>query len=211
MRRLHALPVVHNMLSPVWDFSAADLLCIGFATSMPHRDGPEILVTGTAQATMTDAQIKGAGVTPVNMGVLGEHPTVRGDPEGTRPADGDELAGQDGAGAAAALLEFTVVQGWWDSQVWMLSQQVRLDDPLKDPRPSGGMHNNSETHGEAQVQAILVALQDGPASSRSGAGRVSCRETLPVKMPALLNFLPCLQSVFLHVAQLYILSVTSKL
>lgn len=72
---------------------------------------------------------------------------------------------------AAALREFTVVQGWWDTQVWILKQQLRLDDSLKDPRPRRQTHNGSAK--DADVEAIVVAIQDGPASSRFGAGRAS--------------------------------------
>lgn len=73
--------------------------------------------------------------------------------------------------AAAALREFTVVQGWWDTQVWILRQQLHLDDSLKDPRPRRQTQSGSAK--DTDVEAIVVAIQDGPASSRFGAGRAS--------------------------------------
>lgn len=117
-------------------------------------------MTSTAQATMTDAEMKEA-----------DNPFLAS--TATRKSSSTQSKAEDAANAAASLREFTVVQGWWDSQVWTLRQVVRLDDPLKDPRPSSHVNSNSSYRGEAEVEAIVVALQEGHASSRNGAGRVS--------------------------------------
>lgn len=120
----------------------------------------EIIVTSTAQATMTDAEVKGSGNSFVDSSA----------PEGTPPGSSASIATSEseaGAQAAAKMREFTFVQGWWDSQVWTLKQQLHFDDPIKDPRFAGRRHQDTA------VEAIVVALQEGPASSRGGGGRVS--------------------------------------
>lgn len=137
---------------------ASAVMFRGFVATGFNMDKPEIIVTSTAQATMTDAEIKGSGDSSADPGA----------PEGRVPSSSTLVtssAFEPGMHAAAKLREFTFVQGWWDSQVWTLRQQLHFDDPIKDPRFSGRRHQ------ESSVEAIVVALQEGPASSRVGGGR----------------------------------------
>ncbi|KAL8455670.1 hypothetical protein Emag_000492 [Eimeria magna] len=142
----------------------------GFATIHgSQRDGPEIIVTSTSQATMTDAEMKGSEVPFGFPSPFADRQPESGSPS-PAPRENLDAASDE---VAASLREFTLVQGWWDSQVWTLKQLVRLEDPLKDPRPPG--HNNANSGGskEFEVESIVVALQDGPASSRANSARTT--------------------------------------
>ncbi|CDJ29754.1 LOW QUALITY PROTEIN: uncharacterized protein EMH_0052380 [Eimeria mitis] len=142
------------------------MMFTGFAARFRKGNQPEIIVTSTAQATMTDAEVKSSSV-PLNFGEapIESHQVDRGT---------EDLAGKNGSQArreadpAAGLREFTVVQGWWDTQVWILRQQLRLDDELKDPRPLVNGRGSSDG-----VEAVLVAIQEGSESSRLGTGRAT--------------------------------------
>ncbi|KAL8430789.1 hypothetical protein Efla_004025 [Eimeria flavescens] len=131
-----------------------------------RRDEAEILVTSTSQATMTDAELKGSEGSFDSS----SSPSDKQQTPSSAPASVSEA--ENGAEAAAALREFTVVQGWCDSRVWTLKQLVRLEDPLKDPRPSA--HSANAIGGAAaEVETILVALQEGQASSRGDSARTT--------------------------------------
>lgn len=151
------------------DSHAFALLFAGFAIRESQLYGPEIIVTSTAQATMADAEMKESDAPFVSTSSSEEQQRLPGVLLATREGNSEQLTAEDGAATAAALGEFTVVQGWWDSQVWTLRQLVRLDDPLKDPRPSSFFHDNLSGSGQTEVETIVVALQDGPAASRAGA------------------------------------------
>ncbi|CDJ47306.1 Extacellular protein with a signal peptide, clostripain like caspase/hemoglobinase domain, notch domain and 2 EGF domains, related [Eimeria brunetti] len=143
------------------------IMFTGFVKSSPKGGQPEIIVTSTAQATMTDAEVKSFPV-PLN---LDEAPAERqhidrGSPNAARKQDSQTR--REEADAIAGLREFTVVQGWWDTQVWILRQQLRLDDALKDPRPQRQGQGRSTS-----VEAVVVAIQEGSESSRPGTGRAT--------------------------------------
>ncbi|KAL8434321.1 hypothetical protein ACSSS7_003265 [Eimeria intestinalis] len=141
----------------------------GFATIRDsHRGGAEIIVTSTSQATMTDAEMKGS---EAPFGYPSSFASLRPESGASSTASRETPdAGSDDV--AATLREFTLVQGWWDTQVWTLKQLVRLEDPLKDPRPPG-LNGNPAGSKEFEVESIVVALQDGPASSRANSARTT--------------------------------------
>lgn len=159
---------------------ASALMFRGFAIRESQSYGTEVIVTSTAQATMADAEMKESDAPFVPTSSSEEQQRHPGVVLETREGNRESLAAEDGAASAAALREFTVVQGWWDSQVWTLRQLVRLDDPLKDPRPSAYLHDNLSSPGQTEVETIVVALQDGPAASRAGV-----RGTTSISFPFL--------------------------
>ena len=115
---------------------------------------------------MTDAEVKTSSV-PLNFG---EVPIdVQRVNSGSEDASGKIglHARREEAEEVAALREFTVVQGWWNTHVWILKQQLDFDDVLKDPRPQSQRRGSS-----GSVEAVVVAMQEGSESSRLGQGRV---------------------------------------
>ena len=93
---------------------------------MRQGDAPELIVTSTAQATMTDAEIKGPGIQENYFGgSSGQHKPVQGISGASREADPASIADESEAGTAAKLRALSVVQGWWDSQVWVLKQRLQ--------------------------------------------------------------------------------------
>ncbi|CDI75895.1 hypothetical protein, conserved [Eimeria praecox] len=139
----------------------------GFTEGVDRRGQREIVVTGTAQATMTDAEVKSASV-PLRFGDAPfEMQQVNSSSDDVAEARGSQARRQE-ADAVAGLREFTVVQGWWDTHVWILRQQLSLDDALKDPRPPWQKRGSS-----GSVEAVLVAIQEGSESSRLATGRAT--------------------------------------
>ncbi|XP_026193372.1 uncharacterized protein LOC34621103, partial [Cyclospora cayetanensis] len=147
------------------------LMFRGFATEAAIPGGgkkaTEIIVTSTVQATMTDAEVKG----PLAFAHAAT-PSAESQGGGSNAASTSPPSSTAQPSPAAKLRNFTVVQGWWSSHVWTLRQQLHLDDPLKDPRLESSHASRSGNPETSTMEALLVALQDGLASSRAGSGKV---------------------------------------
>lgn len=165
--------VSSQFLSDVWYCATPPT---GFASSILKADQQEIIVTGTAQATMTDAEVKSFSV-PLNFGEVPIEIQQVNSRSGDVAGKKGSQTGREEADPVAALREFTVVQGWWDTHVWILKQELRLDDALKDPRPPGQRLGSS-----GRVEAVVVAIQEGSESSRLGAGRVGLQHALCITL-----------------------------
>ncbi|OEH74000.1 hypothetical protein cyc_04588 [Cyclospora cayetanensis] len=146
------------------------LMFRGFATEAAIPGGgkkaTEIIVTSTVQATMTDAEVKG----PLAFAHAAT-PSAESQGGGSNAASTSPPSSTAQPSPAAKLRNFTVVQGWWSSHVWTLRQQLHLDDPLKDPRLESSHASRSGNPETSTMEALLVALQDGLASSRAGSGK----------------------------------------